>query len=112
MRKYLVVLVALVMVLGLSGMAMAVEGSLESGSLSVPAPVTAAVAKYASLVVASPDKLQFEGKKDEYKEALNGKITKEANCKVTATAEVTKALTITVGGVDYTIYTNVDIDGT
>jgi len=114
MRKYLIALVALAMVLGLSGMAVAGAGSLEGGAtVSGTATVSAHVNKYCSVDLTTPGTLTFTGTIDEEKstpaDATNGDIAKDCNCDTNLTAAVTTPLTNAETGAQ--IATKVDIDG-
>lgn len=102
MKKYLVILVALVMVLGLSGMAMA---ALDSKTIAV----TASVADFAEITSVTITVDPFSGAANELKSG-SGVIHVEANRNV-STAVSTTNLSQIIGLVTYTIPTTVTIGG-
>lgn len=100
MRKYLILLVALVIVLGISGIAMAQP--------PWPVNVSATVNQYCSVTaIVAPGPLTFVGTLNEIQFAENGSLTKECNVATTLWATVTTPLTASTG---QTINTQTKLD--
>jgi hypothetical protein len=98
MRKYLILLVALAMVLGLTGIAMA--GDITTA----PITVNATVANYAAITnILSPSTLVFTGEANQTKTSNDGSATVETNCDVSVSVAVTAALSDGAGSTISTI---------
>ena len=95
MKKYLVIAMALIMVLGFSSASYAVEGP---PPLTETVPVSASVACYTSLVVTDPpDLLVFSGAPNET-QSTTFTTLKETNCGVNYDIVITTQLTGPLGG--------------